>query len=79
MNGTECQRRLDRQGVFWSVKNMDVFPAASMGATHASHGLAREGQPWAVSRRSLRNRIYGGPENTLSIEASRAQAPPVHE
>jgi hypothetical protein len=23
--------------------------------THVSHGLAREGQPWAVSRHSLRN------------------------
>jgi hypothetical protein len=26
--------------------------------------------------RSLRNRVHGGPENTLSIEASHAQAPP---
>jgi hypothetical protein len=36
-------------------------PGAYMGATHASHGLAREGQPRNVSRRSLRNRIHGDP------------------
>jgi hypothetical protein len=51
MNGTACQRRLDRQGVFGSVKNRMFFP-----------------QP-------PRDGFTGGPENTLSIEASRAQAP----
>jgi len=45
-----------------------------MGATHASHGLTREGQAWAVSWRSLRNWVHGGPENTLSIQAPLALA-----
>jgi hypothetical protein len=30
MNGTGCQRRLDRQGVFGGVKNRDVFLVAPM-------------------------------------------------
>ncbi len=46
-------------------------PAAYMGATHASHGLAREGQPRTVSRRSLRNRIYGGPAEGVLRRAIR--------
>ena len=33
----------------------DEVPRAKRGATHASHGLTREGQPWSVSRRRLRN------------------------
>ena len=37
------------------VQNRDVLLEAYMGATHASHGLTREGQPRNVSRRSLRN------------------------
>ena len=39
----------------------DGAPGAYMGATHASHGLTREGQHRTASRRSLRSRIYGGP------------------
>src|ERR1700738_1653527 len=55
------------------------FPQPPRGATHASHGLAREGQPWAVSRRSLRNWVHGRSRNTLSIESPPALASPVHE
>ena len=39
-----------------------------MGATHSSHGHAKRAHGFT-----------GGPENTLSVEASRAQASPVHE
>jgi hypothetical protein len=46
---------------------MDVLLEAPMGATHASHGLTREGQPWNVSRRSLRNGFTAAPGKELSM------------
>ena len=43
MNGTACQRRLDRQGVFGSVKNM--------GSAHAPSGIC---QGWQIPGLSAR-------------------------
>jgi hypothetical protein len=54
------------------VRAMDGAPEASMGATHASHGLTREGQPRIVSRRRLRNRINGVPRGGHICCARRA-------
>ena len=48
---------------------MDGALEAYRGATHAAHGVTREGQPWIVSRRSLRNCIHGVPRRGNFLRA----------
>src|SRR5439155_15111133 len=58
-----------------SVQNRDVLVAASRGATHASHGLTREGQPRTVSRRSLRNRFTAAPGGRCCSRGAAVETP----
>ena len=48
----------------------DAVPRAKRGATHASHGLTREGQPWTVSRRSLRNGLCATPRGNYLVQCA---------